>query len=506
MKINTSLCLIATAATWSGVSLAQDTGGGIGLSAAADTDGADASADASADSPDADAAPLEETQEPTAEAQEPGATNTPYMKRYLPQAGDVELGIFGGLMSVSPAHNMKSPSLPHQKYATPGFELGARIGYYPLSWLGVEGEFSMAQAKFAEDLSPVDPALTSNMGDILTYRAHVIGQLPFWSIVPFALVGVGALGATSQPQGHRTQAALHLGVGAKIPFSNTFALRAEFRETFHDRSGDDFGGIAGSEEFLLGAAFKWGRSSTPAAAPAPADQDRDGVPDDQDSCPDVGALTADGCPLDQDGDGVADPDDACPQTAGDLENGCPNLDKDGDGIMLPCDQCPEEVGEAPTGCINRDPDGDGIFGDDDKCPTDPETKNGYEDSDGCPDEVPKEVEKFTGSIDGIWFDIGKSTIKDGSRRALQAAADVLIKYPSVRLEVSGHTSSEGAPEFNQTLSEERAQAVVEWLVNAGVPKANLVSRGAGSDEPVADNKTRIGRTKNRRIEFKILQN
>lgn len=499
MKITTTVRFVTTLAAVQSAAFAQDSGASLGVSA-----GAAASSDEGADAAASSDGNADALGEPS-----PYQTSArkPYMQRYLPQAGDVEIGIFTGLMSVSPAHNLNGTSLSAQEYATPAYEAGARFGYFPLSWLGVEGEFMTGLAKFADDLSPMNPALTSNMGQVFAVRGHVIGQLPLWSIVPFALVGGGLLGATSQVQGYHAGGEIHVGAGVKIPLSEDFGLRVEFRENFHNRTGDTYGGIAGSEEGLLGAVFKWGRSR-PAPAPAPAaepDQDRDGVPDAVDQCPDVGALTEDGCPLDTDGDGVVDPDDYCPREAGKGENGCPNLDEDQDGVLIPCDLCPDEKGEAPSGCVNRDPDGDGIMGEDDKCPTEPETKNGYEDKDGCPDEVPKDVEKFTGKIDGIWFAVGKSTIKDESRPALQAAADVLKKYPSIRLEVSGHTSSEGAPAFNQTLSEERAQAVVQWLVDAGVPADNLVSRGAGPSEPIADNKTQAGRVSNRRIEFKLLQ-
>lgn len=491
MKIKTTVRFVTTLAAVQSAAFAQDSGVGVSAGATANSDeGLDA-----ATSSDGNAEPVSSPDE--------ASETKPYMQRYLPQAGEMEIGIFTGLMSVSPAHNLNSTSLTGQPYATPVYEFGARFGYFPLAWLGFEGEFMTGLGKFADDLSPMNPALSSNMGEVFALRGHVIGQIPLWSIVPFALVGGGLLGATSQAQGYHAGGEIHVGAGVKIPLSENFGLRVEFRENFHNRTGDAFGGIAGSEEGLLGAVFKWG-GSEPAPVPKP-DQDRDGVPDAEDKCPEVGALTADGCPLDTDGDGVADPDDFCPREAGKGENGCPNLDEDQDGVMLPCDLCPAEKGEAPSGCVNLDPDSDGIMGEDDKCPTEPETRNGYEDKDGCPDEVPKEVEQFTGKIDGIWFALGKATIKPESDKALQAAADVLKKYPSVRLEVSGHTSSEGAAAFNQTLSEERAQAVVTWLVNAGVPADSLVARGAGSSEPVGDNKTQAGRAANRRIEFKLLQ-
>jgi OOP family OmpA-OmpF porin len=88
---------------------------------------------------------------------------------------------------------------------------------------------------------------------------------------------------------------------------------------------------------------------------------------------------------------------------------------------------------------------------------------------------------------------------------LGSAAKVLQTYPSISLQISGHTSSEGDAAVNQRLSQERADAVKQWLVDNGVPPERLKTRGAGPDEPIADNKTAAGREKNRRIEFKVLQ-
>jgi OOP family OmpA-OmpF porin len=153
----------------------------------------------------------------------------------------------------------------------------------------------------------------------------------------------------------------------------------------------------------------------------------------------------------------------------------------------------------------RDTDGDGIFDDKDKCPKEPETKNGFEDEDGCPDKMPDKVKKFSGVVQGIYFDQGKATIRRQSTPTLDGAVNVLKEYPSISLEISGHTSSEGDPGFNQKLSQDRADAVKQWLVDRGIAPERIKTRGAGADEPIANNKTAAGRVKNRRIEFKVLQ-
>ena len=78
--------------------------------------------------------------------------------------------------------------------------------------------------------------------------------------------------------------------------------------------------------------------------------------------------------------------------------------------------------------------------------------------------------------------------------------------PNVTITVSGHTDNSGTAEANQKLSEQRAQAVVDYLVKAGVPSSKLKAAGFGQEKPIADNDTTEGRAKNRRIEFSVSSN
>jgi outer membrane protein OmpA-like peptidoglycan-associated protein len=140
----------------------------------------------------------------------------------------------------------------------------------------------------------------------------------------------------------------------------------------------------------------------------------------------------------------------------------------------------------------------------DKCGDKPETKNGFEDGDGCPDEVPVEVQKFSGAIPGILFQINEAKILPRSFGTLDQAVAVLAKYPDIKLEIAGHTSSEGDAEHNKKLSQDRADSVKTYLVSKGIDDKRIQTRGAGSSEPVADEKQPDGKEKNRRIEFKII--
>jgi len=417
----------------------------------------------------------------------------PYERGFPPENNLLELGIFGGAIFPSSDHNLRYQAYPQREYAIGG-EFGARLGYYPLSFLGVEAEAMTAASKIKN---------TETSAAIYAGRIHAVLQAPLPYVTPFLLVGVGRLGAISRTMANDSDPAWHFGVGAKVPFTHAFGTRIDFRDTLTEKTQQD--GQAHTFELLLSltATIERTRREPP---PPPADSDHDGFADPDDRCPADPGVAPYGCPADTDSDGVLDRDDFCPREAGPAPKGCPivDLDPDKDGVLLPCDQCPTELGIKPLGCPIRDTDGDGILDDKDKCPKEPETKNGFEDQDGCPDTVPDAVKKFTGVVQGIFFDQNKATIRAQSSPVLGKAAKVFAQFPSVNIEISGHTSSEGDEEFNQQLSRDRAQAVKDWLIKAGTPAERISIRGAGPSEPIADNKTNAGREKNRRIEFKIL--
>jgi OOP family OmpA-OmpF porin len=264
-------------------------------------------------------------------------------------------------------------------------------------------------------------------------------------------------------------------------------------------------------EGLLGASVVLGR---PEPVPPPADADADGVIDANDQCPQLVGVPPLGCPPpppDEDGDGVTDAEDRCPGVPGVTsnnpeKNGCPlpPPDADGDGVPDAEDKCPGVIGDGPDGCL-LDTDGDRIPNRDDKCADQPETRNGYDDEDGCPDELPQEVKRFTGAIKGIIFESGKATIRPESFVTLDGAAKVLAEYQALRVEITGHTDSTGSVERNLAISKERAEAVKLYLGGRGITADRIETRGAGPNEPVADNATKVGRAANRRIEFKLIQ-
>lgn len=205
---------------------------------------------------------------------------------------------------------------------------------------------------------------------------------------------------------------------------------------------------------------------------------------------------------DRDGDGVPDDEDRCPDQPGPRElQGCPDGDRDGDGVPDSQDRCPDVKGPKELeGC--PDSDGDGIPDIDDKCPTVP----GPAQNDGCPGEAVVEIETERLSLkDAINFDTGRDTIRPESRRILDEIAAVLRAHPEIkRIRVEGHTDNVGGQAYNLELSERRARAVVTALLSRAVGKERLSSAGYGFSRPVANNATALGRAKNRRVEFTIL--
>ncbi len=112
-------------------------------------------------------------------------------------------------------------------------------------------------------------------------------------------------------------------------------------------------------------------------------------------------------------------------------------------------------------------------------------------------------EGFNMVLTNIFFDTDKYTIKSESKDVLDRLSKLLKENKSIKIEISGHTDSQGSDEHNMTLSDNRAKAVVEYLVNSGIDSSRMSAAGYGETKPIASNDTPEGRQKNRRIEFKI---
>ncbi|HWO13891.1 MAG TPA: OmpA family protein [Polyangiaceae bacterium] len=425
-----------------------------------------------------------------------------------------ELGIFGGLIFISNQNALHEPELPYANFKKPTPEVGLRLAYLPLSFLGVEGEFMGA----AGELEGGEGAV------VWAGRGHLLFQVPTKWVIPFGLIGGGRMGIQSDTAGNDNDPELHFGGGLKINLDRRVLLRVEARDNITKQRPD--ADTAHHIEALVGVSLVFGRPE-----PRPKDQDADGVVDAQDACPLELGLPPDGCPVrDRDGDTIPDAQDQCPLEAGVAPTGCPVHDLDHDGVPDATDECRELPGIAPTGCPDKDgdgvldrddqcadvpglaphgcppdSDGDGFVDNQDKCPNEAETKNGFEDDDGCPDELPDSVRKFTGVIQGIEFETGKAAVRATSAPVLEDASSVLRKYPSLKVMIVGHTDNVGSRDANVELSRRRAESVKAYLIKQGVAPERVETRGEGPDAPIASNSTKAGRQANRRIEFQIIK-
>ena len=233
------------------------------------------------------------------------------------------------------------------------------------------------------------------------------------------------------------------------------------------------------------------------------DTDGDGIIDGSDACPDVFGLAAlNGCP-DTDGDGIADKDDACPDVAGlKTLNGCP--DTDGDGVTDKADKCPTEKGPRDNaGCPWKDTDGDSVLDKDDKCPD----VKGTVANNGCPEQVISDevVNQLNAYAKTILFDTNKATFQARTMPVLESITAILVKYPNAKFSIEGHTDADGKDAANLKLSQDRAAAVVTYLVSKGIGSDRLTSTGFGEANPIDSNKTKAGKANNRRVEVKLVK-
>ena len=240
-----------------------------------------------------------------------------------------ELGAFGGVFVPDEEHEFYDETVAVQEpFKTVSPDMGVHIAFFPLSWLGLEGEGSAVLGK-------TDSGGTANL---FSARGSLVLQIPF-RVTPFVLGGIGNTWLVSEDDvlGEDRDRVFHGGAGSRSsrPAASRSASRAASTTPPRARPGQPteengyvphFGGLAGLT-WALG-----GRSSG---------RDSEGDPD-------------------------------------------PDLD----GFVAPEDKCPDERGVEPDGCPAKDSDNDGLNDSADRCPTEAETVNGHDDTDGCPDDLP----------------------------------------------------------------------------------------------------------------------
>jgi outer membrane protein OmpA-like peptidoglycan-associated protein len=357
-----------------------------------------------------------------------------------------------------------------------------------------------------------------NPGDLMYYGIDANVKYSFMSLIKSKVIDPSiSLGGGYTFLGDSSFGTVNPGAGLTFWFTENvgLALATTYKKAFDDNTDMN---VRSHFQHTAGLTFQFGGKDTDGdgiydkddACPEVAglkqfngcpDTDGDGIIDGSDACPtEFGLAALNGCP-DKDGDGIADKDDACPDTAGLAKfKGCP--DTDGDGLADKDDKCPTVAGPISNqGCPVLDADKDGVADKDDDCPT----VAGPASNRGCPEVTTEVVESLKIQARSVYFNTGKSTFKVGDAAtisSLDAMREILKNYPNAKFSIEGHTDSDGSNAFNQKLSEDRANAVRNALIEKGVKSENLTAVGFGETKPIASNKTKAGKAQNRRTEVK----
>ncbi len=340
--------------------------------------------------------------------------------------------------------------------------LGLRAGYNFTKYIGIEGFAHWVpterRSRFIGD---------TKLNTIGYGVEGIFNILPDNKFVPFIAVGIGGIHYSStnerSTEDKTNKITVDYGLGIKYSLTESIALRGDVRHVI------PFSDVHNNLLYTVGLTFSFGGDkkaarATEAAAPAAVqvelDSDKDGVLDKDDKCPDTPpgvAVDKDGCPLDSDRDGVYDYLDKCPNTLIGV-----NVDKDGCPPPAPAQVIKREAAAAP---------------------------------------VVAEKRRITLNVQ---FDTNKSTIRNNSYKDIDDLAEVLKKQPDLKVVIEGHTDNVGKAAYNKKLSERRAEAVRKYLIDkSGIAASRIKAEGYGPDKPIADNKTKQGRQKNRRVEAEL---
>ena len=360
----------------------------------------------------------------------------------------------------------------------------------------------------------------TNPGDLMYYAVDGTVKYSFMSLIKSKVIDPSAhVGGGYTWLGDASAGTINGGFGLTFWLSKQVGLSftSTYKHSFDDTRVANVD-VPTHMQHFAGLTFKFGAKDTDGdgiydkydACPEAAgpkefngcpDTDGDKIIDKDDACPDEAGLAEfNGCP-DTDGDGVADKDDACPDVAGvKALAGCP--DTDGDGITDKADKCPEVKGPKENGgCPWPDRDGDKVLDKDDKCPD----VAGTVANQGCPEVTEEAIKRLNDYAKTILFDTAKSSFQKQTYPVLEAITSILKEYPYSNFSIEGHTDSDGKDAANQTLSENRAAAVKDYLVEHGIASTRLTSAGFGETKPIDSNKTKAGKANNRRVEVKLVK-
>jgi len=276
--------------------------------------------------------------------------------------------------------------------------------------------------------------------DISGYRADLLYHFSETAsgVIPYLAFGAGEFDVDPDLAGVSSddQTFVNIGGGFKKYITDNLAFRGDLRAIRNTSESSTDLAMMVGLDYFFGSR---GKKVAPVAAPL--DSDGDGVYDDQDRCPNTPAgvaVDSNGCPLDSDGDGVYDYKDKCPNT--------------------------------PAGA--------------------------RVDEDGC-----QYVVKETVSVElEVLFDLNKAVVKPAFYEEIKNVGEFMKLFPSTSATIEGHTDSTGDDGYNQGLSERRANAVRQVLIDQhGVDASRVKAVGYGESQPRADNDTKEGRQQNRRV-------
>lgn len=359
-----------------------------------------------------------------------------------------------------------------------------------------------------------------NPGDLSYYSADGTIKYSFMEMLGWKIVDPSAhVGGGYTSFGDASYGTFNGGLGLTLWFTEMvgFSVQSTYKNSFDKADRVINSDVPSHMQHFIGLTFKFGGKDTDGDGVYDKDDtcpevkglkqfkgcpdtDADGIVDASDACPEVAGLPEfQGCP-DMDADGVADKDDACPDVAGlKTLGGCP--DADGDGVTDKADKCPTVKGPKDNaGCPWPDTDGDSILDKDDKCPD----VKGTAANNGCPEVTETAIKSLNEYAKTILFESGKASFQKQTFAVLQSITAILKEYPTAKFSIEGHTDDSGSVAFNQTLSENRASAVKNYLVENGIAADRLTSAGYGKSRPIDKSKSKAGKANNRRVEVKLV--
>ncbi len=158
---------------------------------------------------------------------------------------------------------------------------------------------------------------------------------------------------------------------------------------------------------------------------------------------------------------------------------------------------------ANKGCPVPDSDRDGVLDDIDQCPNVVGTVANF----GCPEEekiTQQDEEKINYFAKTLLFQYGKSALRSSDEASLDEIVGIMNAYPFSKFSIEGHSDNSSSNSHNMRLSLSRAKAVKNYLVSQGIDPDRVSAQGFGEGRPIADNSTKEGRTKNRRVEIVLM--